>query len=93
MFRDKTTKNDAVHLIKWSKSGIAQTWCGVDPYRKGVQCSDQGSPSTCKACLREEERFEDAEADREYAEDAISQAWEPSDYFDRGAHDGGMIND
>jgi hypothetical protein len=45
-----------VHKIKPSRSIIAYTWCGVEPYRRGIQSADAHNKgvATCKACLAEE---------------------------------------
>lgn len=44
-----------VHKIKPNKRSIvAWTWCGVEPYRRGVESADAHNKgvATCKACLR-----------------------------------------
>lgn len=48
-----TTATKPVHQIKWGKSVVAQTLCGVDPYRKGVQTNGVRGEKivTCKKCL------------------------------------------
>ena len=45
-----------VHKIKPSRSIIAYTWCGVEPYRRGIQTADvyNKAVTTCKACLAED---------------------------------------
>lgn len=43
-----------VHQIKWVKRiVVAFTYCGVDPYRRGVEVvgKNNSGPVTCKDCL------------------------------------------
>lgn len=52
-------KNRPIHRLKSTGQAVARTWCGADPYRKGVATEGVNSPSrqaTCKACLREERK-------------------------------------
>lgn len=43
-----------LRLQSKNSSILMWTWCGVDPYRKGVQTENARgtNPATCKACLR-----------------------------------------
>ena len=58
--RVSTPKKDRpTHRIKpapESGSFLFRTWCGVGPYRRGVETESPraNNPTTCKACLKAE---------------------------------------
>jgi hypothetical protein len=57
-----TTKTPPIHKLRpFGQSAVAYTWCLVDPYRKGVMLEiPDRQPATCKTCLREEKKGDDA---------------------------------
>lgn len=51
-------KDRPVHKYRPSDESLVQTWCGTDPYRKGVKCEGHeiGIEATCQKCLEESRR-------------------------------------
>jgi hypothetical protein len=47
-------KERPIHELKPARTGVAFTYCGVDPYRKGTRIANIGSVGapTCKDCAR-----------------------------------------